>query len=232
MRWRVLLFVAVSATARTASYGATDHATRQEFENFSDCTVERNPRAAAELVMSTELKENILERHSGLVSSDCIPRAGKELRLRPEWVQYGLAEALLRREYSGGLPTDIELAGPIPHVEFEESDDQSNRTKIVSPEEWAELQKRRTAELGYRALSLYTECIARIQPSVVLSLVLSAPDSDQETEAFDAMKASLSSCMTKDQTVILDKALLRGALAMNLYRLAHAPRVQGPTRAK
>lgn len=73
-----------------------------------------------------------------------------------------------------------------------------------------------------RGLSIFAECVAR---DAALKLSLSDPDSGYEASAFATLQPALSLCLDKGKAIALDKAAVRGAIALNLYRLAKAPRV-------
>ena len=84
--------------------------------------------------------------------------------------------------------------------------------------------------LRITSLMIFAECVARADPDHVLDLVLTEPGSDAEKKAFAALQPPLRSCVPRDRTISLDSLQLRGVLAMNLYRLAKAPRVTPATQ--
>lgn len=179
---------------------------------------------AREVVLSTIPAEEIYKRYPRLITPDCLD--ADELRMPgSDFLRFGLAQALVRRDYAGGLPADITRAAPIAHFEPNESDYLPKPGKKPNPKQLAELRKRREQDVAIRALSVFGECVVRADPKAALMLVLSKSRSPEESKQFAAMAESLSSCLVQGVTIKLDKVPLRGTVALNLYRLAHAPRL-------
>jgi hypothetical protein len=200
---------------------------RHVFTDFNQCAAEQHPTQAAEVVLSDDTAQDVLKAHPDLLTGECLGLAGGELTIPGgDFVRYGLAEALVRREYAAGLPADIGQAAPLLHPPINESDYQPKPGQKLRANELASLKKRRDMDVGARLLSIYGECVARADPVMSLRLVLAKPDSSDETQAFAAMNPIFSSCLVQGQTLTFSKSALRGTIAMNLYRLAKAPRVQ------
>ena len=218
-----MLTLALAVAASSADAG-TDRQVRQVFSNFSECAAARHPKDAVEVVLSTMPTKDIFRLHPNLITADCLDSG--ELRIPgADFVRYGLAEALIRREFSRGLPADIRQAAPLAHFEVNDADYRPKPGKRLKPKALALLEENRNKAIALRTLSIYGECVARADPAAALRLVLTNAGSSKETEAFAAMQPVLSSCLPKGQKVALDRAPLRGTLAMNLYRLAKAPRI-------
>ena len=166
---QLLLAASGLAMACTAAH-ATDRDSRRVFEGYAQCVVDRHPRDSADVVLSTGPSKDVLRRHPDLVIPDCLP--GQQLKMPgADFLRYGLAEALVRREYAKGLPADIGRATPLAHFEVDESEYRPKPGKTLKPKRIAELE---------------------------------------------------------GETITLDKTNIRGAIAMNLYRLAKAPRAPVP----
>jgi hypothetical protein len=221
-----LLFATTALWPTTSR--ATDRETRQIFESYAQCVVKKHPEDAEDIVLSTMPSKDII-KHSTVIRPDCLEPGQQLVMPGGDFLRYGLAVALVRREFAGGLPADIAKAGPIPHFEPNESDYLPKPGKKANAKELARLAEQRSKAEAIRAMSIYGECVARADPAAALQLVLSNPATKEESQAFRAMGGALSSCLTQGQTITLDKESLRGALAMSLYRLAKAPRV--PTTA-
>jgi len=229
MRYRPLLglLCAAAATPSMAASG-TDRNTREIFKNFTECIVGKHPKEAAAVVLSETLSTEIMRHHPDLITADCLH--ADQLQIPGgEFVLYGFAEALLRREYANGLPADIAQAAPLEHKSVEP---QLQPGKRLGARELAAIEKDAKEANALRALSIYAECVARSDPAVALKLVLADPGSSKETSAFVALQPALSSCLDKGATITLDKAAVHGAIALNLYRLAKAPRVAASAAAK
>ena len=53
---------------------------------------------------------------------------------------------------------------------------------------------------------------------------MTAPDSAEEAARFGALRPALAHCLSEGETLRSGKAALRGSIAVNYYRLAHAAR--------
>ena len=228
-----LLFLAISAATAMPSQAAPDPVYNRPaeealrvFRKFSECTVQAHPKESAEVVLSNDTSDEIMQRHPSIVSPDCLDDGQLEIP-SGDYIRYGLAEVLVRQEYSKGLPSDILQAVPLRYPAFDDSAYKPKRR--TRPDEAAELAKRWRILVADRALAIYGECVVRANPAGALRVVLSAPGSPDEAAAFSAVHSALSTCLTQGQKVEFGKAMLRGALAVDLYRLAKAPRVSRET---
>lgn len=223
MKYRVLMLIAGCTLAFPAK--AADRETREIFKNYTECVVRQHPRDAIQVVLTDTPSGEIMRRYPSLITPDCLD-AG-ELRIPGgEFVLFGFAEALLRRDYLHGFPEDIAQAAPLTHAPVDDTDYQPKPGKKISAKELAELQERDKQAHAVRALSIYAECVARSDPDAALKLSLSDPGSSQESSAFATLQPALSSCLEKGKTITLEKTAVRGAIALDLYRLAKAPRVK------
>jgi hypothetical protein len=195
------------------------------FSSYGQCVVQKHPRQAAAVVLSQLSTKEILKTHKELVDPDCLGSAGALVMPGSDFLRYGLAEALVRREFAAGLPADFALAGPIQHFQPNEADYRPKPGKTLKPKDMAELEERRKHDVALRTMSMYGECVVRRSPPAALQLVLSKPASPNESAALAAMRGPLSDCLPPGLTVALDKVAVRGSVALNLYRLAHASRV-------
>jgi hypothetical protein len=139
---------------------------------------------------------------------------------------------LLRREYSEGLPADVARAAPLPHPPINEAEFQAEAGKNMGRKELEKLQKRKQQAQADHLLSIYGDCVVRADPAAAYRLIFTKPSSDQESSAFAALKHSFSQCLVAGQTLSFSRASLRGAIAMNLYRLAKAPRIAAPSQTR
>lgn len=225
-----VLFALLCAALVIAAAPDPDVQARQAFQAYSECVVKRHAWEASEVVLSRSTTLEIEQLHPDVLTSDCLYADDKQnadtMRLpNPDYLRYGLADALVRREYARGLPPDIARAAPFSHPELKESDYRPKPGKTPTPEELADLQKSHDRDAVYRSLSIYGECVARADPAGALRLILTNVGSAEEDQAFAAMGDALSACLTPGQTLKFGKTSLRGTVAMNLYRLAKAPKV-------
>jgi hypothetical protein len=226
-------FVLVSPSAMAAQWEqrvpASDRETREVFSGYAQCVVKKRVHDAEVVVLSTIGNSEILRTYPRMVEPDCL-RPGQQLVLPGEYLRYGLADALVRTELAQGLPSDIGRAAALRHVEVKEADYQPKPGKKVTPKELQRLEEAKNKAIGFRLLSIYGECVGRRDPAAALRLVLSKPGSNEEAQSFTAMKPALEECLADGQTVSFTRVSLRGVIAMNLYRLAKAPRMAAASK--
>jgi hypothetical protein len=210
---------------------ASDRETREVFSGYAQCVVKERARDAAVVVLSTIGNSEILRTYPHMVEPDCL-RPGQQLALPGEYLRYGLADALVRTEFAQGLPPDIAQAGPLTHMQVNETDYQPKPGKPAKPKELQRLEDAKNKAIAFRLLSIYGECVDRRDPAAALRLVLTKPRSNDEAQSFAAMKPALEECLPEGQTVTFTLVSLRGTIAMNLYRLAKAPRVPATAASK
>lgn len=225
MKYRVLVIASLGIASASS---AADHESRDTFKSYSECVVKLLPSAAAEVVLADDMSGEIKHKHPGLITPQCLD-AGELKIPEGEFFLFGLAEALLRRDYMHGLPADIAKAAPLTHSLVDDAEFQPKPGKKLSAKQLADLEERDKHAHAIHALSIFAECVARANPNAALKLALSEPDSGYESNSFAALQPALSSCLDKGKSVALDKAGVRGAIALDLYRLAKAPRMQSTT---
>jgi hypothetical protein len=218
-----LCAAALAATLPAPAAAEDTIGVRRTFEQFSQCVAARHHDEAEATVLSTEPGKVVLAAHSDVVDGYCLRTEWLKLE-NAEYLRFGLADALLRLDYAKGLPADIAQAAPLAHPEVNEADYRPEPDKTATAKEIAKLQQDLEDARAGRTASIFAECVARADPGGVLALVLTEPVSDAEKKAFAELQPPLNACLPKTKAIRLDALQLRGALAMNLYRLAKAPR--------
>ena len=129
---------------------ATNPEARQVFAEYTQCAAKNRPKAAQEVVLSTLANGEIMKTYPSLITPMCLSGANVgSLKLPGDFVRYGLAEALIRREYARGLPADIGFAAPLQHRSFEDPNFQPKPGKKLKPKEQEELENRRKEAIGF-----------------------------------------------------------------------------------
>jgi hypothetical protein len=185
---------------------------------FGDCVVRAFPRVAHEAVMAEVSNEQMAERYSRLLSTNCMGRAqdagGPDgIRFSGEMFRSTLADSLIRRSFAGAGPEDFSAVPPLWHFRLEAQPNSEG-----APDE-AAAQRVRTAA-AYNFMSRFGECVARLAPEPTRLLVLTRPGSADERAQFTALQPSMSACLTDGVSIRLSPVLVRGSLAYNYYRLA------------
>jgi len=178
---------------------------RQLVAEYANCVVKRMPRKAKAVVLSDRDSGAAVARYDEVLSPDCMPLGENDgsmtMRTWPFLIRVSLAQALVQAEPSLGLPP-LATVPPLEH---------GTPAKPSSKD----------AALGI-AMSRVGECVVRTAPEPATELIRADVASPAEAAAFEAVKPALSSCLSAGETFAFSPELLRGAVALNYYRLAKA----------
>lgn len=193
---------------------------RAVMAEFARCIVRRKHDAAARVVLDPAADLGA-ERERGLFISDCMPSRTR-MRAKAMQMRYGLAEALVVADLKQVAASFADVA-PLQHHPF--VDRPMPAEVAADPERLAGWNAFAEAATAYAALSPYGECIVRADPAGSVALLRTPLDGDEEKAAIAALAPALSNCVVKGQKLAINRFNLRGTVALNLYRLAKAPRV-------
>jgi hypothetical protein len=204
--------------------------TREIQAKFGECAVKKNPASARRMVLDVNLSdpawtrtfERVADRHC-LVGK--IPAHNWVRMTFPlDTMRYLLADALVRREFHSAVPPSIANAAPLEQPTFGQPRFQFHVSKYKvgrSDQQRASQEVR----LGLIFVTQFGECVARAHPGKSHALLMTQPASVEEGTVFQQLTPEFAACLPSGQKLEFNKATLRGTIAMNFYRLAHAPRV-------
>ena len=230
-----LLWVALGVAATQSDDDVWDaRETREVQAKYGECVVKKVAGTARKMVLKPNLDESEWRRAIRTVGDGmCLIKAtenydGVEMKFPMDTMRYALADALVRREFSTGPLPAIKDAAPLEQPTFDEAKYQPEPGKNLSKDKLEELEQARAKRIGLVFLATYGECVVRTNPEKSHALLMSKPSTDEESAAFKALTAEFSVCLPAGQQLSLGKTPLRGTIAMNYYRLAHAPRAAVP----
>ena len=198
---------------------------------YGECVVKKQREAARHFVLTPDLEGRAWDRAIAKVGDGyCLVEAAKanhgvEMRFPADTMRYALADALVRSEFPVGAPVSLKNAGAIKQPTLDESKYRPYPSRKPKQKDLDELAEARRKQLGLIYLAQFGECVARADTVNSHGLLTASPDSPQESAAFASLKPVLAQCLPVGQTLSFNKATLRGTIAMNFYRLAHAPHV-------
>ena len=198
---------------------ASDTVSRRVLAEFTRCVVRRKHDVAASAVLDPDVDLGD-DRRNGLNISDCMPR-GARMRAPAVQVRYGLAEALTLSE-AGKLSTDFAGVAPLEHRPF--VDRPMPPEVAADPQRVARWNAFAAQARAYAALSPFGECVVRAAPAQSLAVLRTTVETPAEIAALNALGPVLAPCLARGKALQLNKLAMRGTIAINLYRLAHAPR--------
>lgn len=188
---------------------------RLVFRAFADCVVKQRAEEAKSYILS-ELDQQQTARLRGKMLDDSCWRAagGMEgpIQTTGLMLQGTLAEALLAAEGHSGPLRRIDGIADLTHQSVTEAE-----ARQVDPD---------TLEFMRAMAHLFQlgECVARANVDSSYTLLKSEPGSVEETAAFAGLRPAFEGCTGRGQTSAASTAEMRAAVAVNYYRLAHAPR--------
>lgn len=199
---------------------ASPAVSRAVMAEFARCVIRRKHDVAAKVVLdSTQALGS--EDNDDLFISDCMP-AGSRMRAKAVQMRYGLAEALVLSDVKA-VPADLSLVAPLQHLPF--VDRPMPADVAADPERVARWQAFAEAARAYANLAPIGECVVRADPAGSLALLKTKVESDAEKAAVGAIASALPGCVKKGEQLSINRFNLRGTIAVNLYRLARAPRL-------
>jgi len=225
---------AVALPAAAAPQNDSDLSTRETravVHAYAKCVVAKAPRKAAEAIQRNVDNRTMLKEYPVLMNPDCLetgPRVAMEARFTGDLYRYALADALVVRDLAAFTGNDFSA---VPKLEYRlQADapaavDSKGRPLNKKKYEAAVAAYERNRVVAY--VALYGECVARTAPAETQALLLTKPDSPEESLRFKALAPALGGCLASGETLRFGKVTLRGTLAMNYYRLATAARVAG-----
>ncbi|MGA9583627.1 MAG: hypothetical protein WBR13_16835 [Allosphingosinicella sp.] len=229
---RLLLPLALLASGPAAAAPSdSDYSTKETrtvMHDYAKCVVRRKPAKAAEAISANLDNATLRRKYPMLMSPDCLGNAardGVQMRFGGDLYRYALADALVNRDLAGWTIPDLAGFPPLVHRDPGEapSPTDSDGKPLGKRQHEAALAQHET-EATFAYLSRYGECAVRGDAAGSKALLLTDPDTPQEAAAFNALRPVLEACLVEGRTVSFGKVALRGSIAINFYRLAHAAR--------
>jgi hypothetical protein len=202
---------------------------------YAKCVVGRQPRKASEALLANLDNATLLQKYDSLIIGDCLveqTHAESQMSFSGDLYRYALADALVRHELAAQPVPDFSNVPPLdqraPGTEPQPVDAKGRK---LSRSRYADALKHYHQAVADAFAAKYGECVVRSAPAESKALLLTAPDSSEETARFDALRPALGTCMAEGHTITFGRVSLRGSIAINYYRLAHAARPGAPGTA-
>ena len=230
IRMLIVAFAALLGPA-AAAQSVSDKEMREIQARYGECVVKKHHSEARTFVLDSQLPRAEYRRMMGkLVDGPCLERTASgvgriQMRFPLDTMRYALADALVRREFAAMPPAGIEAAGALAPLRFNPAAFEPKPGQKATKTELEELARDRDRSLAMAFLAEYGECVVRANTADSRRLLLTDPATPAESAAFTSLAPQMGNCLTGVQKVSLNKTALRGAIALNYYRLAHAPRV-------
>jgi hypothetical protein len=201
---------------------------RPLIQGYADCVVKRQPAKASEAVLSTVDNDALLKNYQMLIIGDCLVQqthASSQMRFKGDLYRYALAEALFKRELAAQPAPDLSAAPKLEHPDpGPEPQPIDAKGRKLSKRKYEEALQQYRQQVTFAFLASYGECVVRQAPAQARALLLTKPDSSEETGRFGQLHPVLAACMPEGHTISFGRVALRGSIAINYYRLAHGAR--------
>lgn len=199
---------------------------------YGDCVVKKQPAAASAIVLSqgVMLNHGVYRRMMDKVSDGpCLMDAAKsfggvQMRFPSDTMRYTLADALFRAR---AVPAPLAIPATLPtlaHPTFNEAEYRAEMAKERNERRREELTNRRSQSIARIFMSAFGECVVRADPAGAHALLRAGVLTPEENKAFVALQPAFAQCLEQGQNLTMNKAILRGTIALNHYRLAQALR--------
>jgi len=219
----VALIAICSNAALASDEGLSPDEVRRVVANYATCIVRHSHDQAAKALLADADNFMIKQDFRRLINGDCLRPDVQEIGFGTDLYRYALAEALVNAEFAKGGPSDFSDRPPLMHhpgptqaqIDAAVAAEKSNKKRAKIREAYEEQQI-------VPALSQYGECVVRVDPVGTRLWILSKPGSSEEAGRIEDLRHSFGMCL-KDGKVVFSKETLRGTVALNYYRLTHAP---------
>jgi hypothetical protein len=228
----VLVLVPVAAIAFSQAWAANPYTelspkeTRQIAYDYAQCVIGRHFASASAALLSDTDNNAMMKAHRDLIDGDCLARAmhgGAQMKFPGDLYRYALADALITREFAAAPVIDPSNAPPLQRRSPPDPPGslRANASKGAKAK-YQDAMKNFDEAQSFRVLGEYGECVVRTNPAAAKALLLTHVETPGEASAFDALRPALAECLPEGKTLALGKLVLRGTIAVNYYRLAHA----------
>lgn len=198
--------------------------------DYAKCVVNANHAKASEAILATSNNQAVLAHYQQLLDSDCLDSAtgsGFDMHFPNASYLNALADALVNADFAtsgeASFANRLPLAQPVYSTPSQQA---VALAKIKSDRKRKELQQKFDEQSVLGWISRYGECVVRQNPEAARYWLLTPPDTPEETSRIKALSPAFSDCLGEGSTKF-NRVIMRGAVAINYYRLAMATVVPG-----
>ena len=227
MRSLVLALAATLVSGNPQQAAAADFSAvevRKIFHDYAICVVKGHHKLASDAILADVDNSQIDSKYADLISSECMGQVGGavEAKFTGDSYRYALADALVNFDFKDAGPTSFADRLPLAHlIPPTQAELDAALAKTKNRRKQDELKAGFERANLIVALSRYGECVAREDPVAARYWILTKPDVSEEMSRINALRPAFSNCLMGG-TTRFTKDILRGAVAINYYRLAMA----------
>lgn len=198
----LLLAVAGPVEARPGDLSGDSASTRGIIDRYAQCLVKSGRKTLLPIIME---KQDIagFERWHKRLGGECMFSTGDFYVNAPTSdIRWAIADVLVREDANRQAPSDL---------------------SPVAPLSWRADVRSGTNDARTLSISRFGECVVRKDPAATRAVLIADVDSKDEQQKIEALTPALMECLGQG-SLKMSPVELRGALAINLYRLNSAAR--------
>jgi hypothetical protein len=225
------LSLVVAAPVVAQDWWDADYSTKETralTHAYARCVVKRQPAKASEAIARNVDNATIVREYRMLIQPDCLTREvhrATQMRFGGDLYRYALADALVNQELAAQPAPDLDSVPRLDHREAGEPPQPVDaKGRKMGKRKLAAALERHERDVAFAFLSRYGECVVRVDAAGAKALLVTTPDSPEEAAHLAALRPALARCLPEGRTLRFGKITLRGSVAINYYRLAHAAR--------
>ncbi|NJM49690.1 MAG: hypothetical protein HC843_01320 [Sphingomonadales bacterium] len=220
--WSGSLYAKDNSEDQNFPFKLSDTEARLVLHDFASCSVDGNKSVARQLALMHPLDPLLHDTANKLTDRECLETryiAKTRLKFMPVSLRYTIAEALIHKEMKQYFPAKFD---GVPALDHGEAPKINTESLPVEPE------KKKAALLGFEwefqnwVIDSLGECAVRQAVPQSRQLVDTRPGSKAEKEALVVMEGYFAKCRPQGLALTMNEFDMRGAVAVNYYRLALA----------
>ncbi|MDR7153954.1 hypothetical protein J2W40_000757 [Sphingobium xenophagum] len=220
----VTLVMFAASSPAFAGNAKEDVRARKIMYDYARCVVKLKPQRAANAILANSDNSEILKEYPDLISSNCMAQVAGNVKMTfgGDLYRYALADALVNAKFSEKFETNFSNRLPLAHLRPSTPEElEAKLGKEKSKRARTKIQEDEDKRAGITWLSHYGECIVRKDPVRARLWLLTPPDGPEEVSRIGDLRPTFSDCLDGG-TVKFTRVTLRGAVAINYFRLASA----------
>ena len=230
--WIELVFL-VTASAIAPAAGVPSNYTTTETRglmyDYAKCVVAKHWTQASQALLLNVDNQALQREYAALVDGACLVQsthADAKMSFAGDLYRYALADALVEKEFASRPPPDLSDVPRLSQRPLPKAPLAGAGASKVTKRRYQQALKDYQEAKAFDFLASYGECVVRVGPAEAKALLGVRPASADEGVRFEKLRPALAQCLPENAKLEFGKVALRGSIALNYYRLSHAPAIK------